>query len=94
LPRLNAPPNLDEIEKAQIVRCHDWPTMEELCQVVLLTMAPVYVILCVIMIFVARALAYIASAILYVGEFIVRRIAEYPKGPVIALSTLSGASSL
>jgi hypothetical protein len=21
---LNAPPNLDEIEKAQIVRCHDW----------------------------------------------------------------------
>jgi hypothetical protein len=58
---------------------------------VLLAMTPVYVILCVIMIFVARALAYIASAILYVGEFVVRRIAEYPKGPVLALSVLFGS---
>jgi hypothetical protein len=47
-------------------------------------------LLCVPMILAARALAYIASAILYVGEFVVRRIAEYPKGPILALSALFG----
>jgi hypothetical protein len=39
---------------------------------------------------VALGLAYLASAILYVCEFIIRRIAEYPKGPVLALSALIG----
>jgi hypothetical protein len=38
----------------------------------------------------ARVLAYMASALLYVGEFIVRRIAEYPKGPVLAISAFCG----
>jgi len=47
---------------------------------------PSFVFLCLLMILVARALAYIGSAILYVGEFIVHRIAEYPKGPVLAIS--------
>src|SRR5258708_1243622 len=44
--------------------------------------------LCVLTVLFALALAYVASAILYVGEFVVRRIAEYPKGPVLALSAL------
>jgi hypothetical protein len=50
-----------------------------------------YPALIVLPIWVALGLAYIASAILYMGEFIVRRIAEYPKGPVLALSALIGA---
>jgi hypothetical protein len=45
---------------------------------------------CGLTIFVARGLAYLASGIFYIGEFIVRRIAEYPKGPVLALSALCG----
>jgi hypothetical protein len=48
------------------------------------------VLLCLLWIFVARALAYLASAILYIGEFSVRRIAEYPKGPVLAMSAVFG----
>jgi hypothetical protein len=48
------------------------------------------VLLCVLTILFALGLAYVASAILYVGEFVVRRIAEYPKGPVLALSALFG----
>jgi hypothetical protein len=47
--------------------------------------------LCVLTILFALGLAYVASAILYVGEFVVRRIAEYPKGPVLALSALFGS---
>jgi hypothetical protein len=47
-------------------------------------------VLCVLMIFVSIAVAYIASAVLFVGEFVVRRIAEYPKGPVLALSAFFG----
>jgi hypothetical protein len=35
-------------------------------------------------------LLYIARVILYAGEFVVRRIAEYPKGPVLGLSALIG----
>jgi hypothetical protein len=50
-----------------------------------------YPALIVLPVWVALGLAYIASAILYVGEFIVRRIAEYPKGPVLALSAFIGA---
>jgi len=42
------------------------------------------------MIFFARFLAYIASGVLFVGELIVRRIAEYPKGPIIAISAIFG----
>jgi len=49
--------------------------------------------LCVLTILFALGLAYVASAILYVAEFVVRRIAEYPKGPILALSALLGAVS-
>jgi len=35
-------------------------------------------------------LAYVLTAILSTTEFIVRRVAEYPKGPVFALSALLG----
>jgi len=48
------------------------------------------VLLCVLAIFLSLAMAYVASAILSVGEFIVRRIAEYPKGPVLAVSAFFG----
>jgi len=48
------------------------------------------VLLCVLAIFLSLAMAYVASAILSVGEFIVRRIAEYPKGPVLAVSAFLG----
>lgn len=41
-------------------------------------------------IFFARFLAYAASGILFVSELIVRRIAEYPKGPIIAISAIFG----
>jgi len=34
--------------------------------------------------------AYVATALLYASEQLVRRIAEYRKGPVLALSALSG----
>jgi hypothetical protein len=56
----------------------------------LLTLPLVLLVYCGLTIFVARGLAYLASAIFYVGEFTVRRIAEYPKGPVLALSALFG----
>jgi hypothetical protein len=49
-----------------------------------------FVLLCLLTILVARVLAYLFSAILYVGEFLVRRIAEYPKGPVLAISVFFG----
>jgi hypothetical protein len=49
-----------------------------------------FLLLCSVVIFVSMAVAYIASATLCVGEFVVRRIAEYPKGPVLALSALCG----
>ena len=49
-----------------------------------------FLIYCLLTIFAARGLAYLASGIFYTGEFIVRRIAEYPKGPVLALSALCG----
>jgi hypothetical protein len=53
--------------------------------------APVTIILlCVLAVFLSMAMAYLAGATLYVGEFVVRRIAEYPKGPVLALSALLG----
>jgi hypothetical protein len=35
-------------------------------------------------------LAYIATPLLYASEQLVRRVAEYPKGPVLALSALCG----
>src|SRR6266568_5983736 len=41
-------------------------------------------------IFLARFLAYLASGVLFAGELIVRRIAEYPKGPIIAISAIFG----
>jgi hypothetical protein len=46
--------------------------------------------LCALTMFTAFGLAYIATAILFVGEFVMRRIAESPKGPVLALSGLFG----
>jgi hypothetical protein len=59
--------------------------------ILMLVIAPVTVaLLCLLAVFLSIALAYLASAFLYVGEFVVRRIAEYPKGPVLALSALLG----
>jgi hypothetical protein len=59
--------------------------------ILMLVFAPVTIaLLCVLAVFLSMAMVYLASAILYVGEFVVRRIAEYPKGPVLALSTLLG----
>src|SRR5262249_21259032 len=55
-----------------------------------LTLPLTLLIFCLLTIFAARGLAYLASGIFYTGEFIVRRIAEYPKGPVLALSALCG----
>jgi hypothetical protein len=48
------------------------------------------ILLGILTILAAMGLAYLASAILYVCEFIIRRIAEYPKGPVLAISALFG----
>jgi hypothetical protein len=39
------------------------------------------------------AVIYLASIILFCAEFLVRRIAEYPKGPIFAGSLLLGAIS-
>lgn len=39
------------------------------------------------------AVIYLASILLFCSEFIVRRIAEYPKGPIFAASLLLGAIS-
>src|SRR5262245_58062157 len=65
----------------------EWATLS----VTLLLGVPLSIILfCLFTILIARALAFVAGAILYVGEFMVRRIAEYPKGPVLALSTFFG----
>lgn len=50
------------------------------------------ILICVITILYARLLAYVAGAFLYVGEFVVRRIAEYPKGPVLAVSAVFAAA--
>jgi hypothetical protein len=35
-------------------------------------------------------LAYSATAVLYLFELVVRRIAEYPKGPILAVSAICG----
>jgi hypothetical protein len=57
----------------------------------IMALFPILIVLfCVLTIILSIAVAYIASAILYVGEFVVRRIAEYPKGPILALSALFG----
>lgn len=57
----------------------------------LIIMAPTsLVLLCLVMIFAALAVAYVGSGGLIVGEFVVRRIAEYPKGPILALSAFFG----
>jgi hypothetical protein len=59
--------------------------------ILIFMIAPVAItLLCVLAVFLSMAMAYLASAILYIGEFVVRRIAEYPKGPVLALSTFFG----
>lgn len=46
---------------------------------------------CMLTLCLSVALAYIASLLLFIGEFFVRRIAEYPKGPVLALSAFFGS---
>jgi hypothetical protein len=56
----------------------------------ILTLPAVFISVASIAMLVALMLAYIASAVLYVVEFLVRRIAEYPKGPVLALSAFFG----
>jgi hypothetical protein len=50
--------------------------------------ASVGVIACLFALLASIALAYVATAILFAGEFVVRRIAEYPKGPIIAVSVI------
>jgi hypothetical protein len=49
------------------------------------------IVLCASLIFASIALAYIAAVVLYAGELVVRRIAEYPKGPLLALIAIFGA---
>jgi hypothetical protein len=46
-----------------------------------------FIVLCAFLIFSSIALAYIA----YVSELVVRRIAGYPKGPLLALIAILGA---
>jgi len=66
-----------------------WKTIFAVILIFLFT--PVFlVLLCVLAIFLSLAMAYVATAILSVGEFVVRRIAEYPKGPVLAVSAFFG----
>jgi hypothetical protein len=49
------------------------------------------ILLCILTIFMALSLAYTITPVLGLGEFIVRRIAEYPKGPIIGLSAAFGS---
>jgi hypothetical protein len=49
-----------------------------------------FLALSIMAIFMAWVVAYAATIMLFVGEFVVRRIAEYPKGPILALSALLG----
>jgi hypothetical protein len=49
------------------------------------------VVLCALLLLASIALAYLATAVLYVGELVVRRIAEYPKGPLLALIAIFGS---
>jgi hypothetical protein len=44
----------------------------------------------IVLIFTAMAFVYLAALLLGLAEFFIRRIAEYPKGPVLALSALLG----
>ena len=46
--------------------------------------------MCLLTISLAVAVAYLGSAVLLAGELIVRRIAEYPKGPVLGLGIVFG----
>jgi hypothetical protein len=56
----------------------------------LLTLPAVFISAASVAMLLALVLAYAAGAVLYVLEFLVRRIAEYPKGPVLALSAFFG----
>ena len=40
--------------------------------------------------FVPLLASYVAACLVYILEFISRRIAEFAKGPIVALSTLIG----
>jgi hypothetical protein len=70
---------------------HDAVTLWSYCMlaspVIIMLLLAGFVTACVVTML---GLVYIASVILYVGEFVIRRIAEYPKGPVLALSALIG----
>ena len=44
-----------------------------------------------VFLFVPLIAGYLLSPVLYISEFIIRRIAEYPKGPLLALSAFLGA---
>lgn len=57
---------------------------------ILLLLPLIAAFVCVCAVLVSLAAAYLASIILFVLEFIARRIAEYPKGPILALSTFFG----
>ena len=45
---------------------------------------------CILAILMARVVAYAGAILLFVGEFVVRRIAEYPKGQILAVSAFFG----
>jgi hypothetical protein len=51
------------------------------------------IVLCAFLILTSIFLAYIATAVLYVVELVVRRIAEYPKGPLLALIAIFGGAA-
>jgi hypothetical protein len=60
---------------------------------ILLFLASGLLYLCGSVVLISIALTYVATAVLYVSEFVVRRIAEYPKGPILACSALFASLS-
>jgi hypothetical protein len=51
------------------------------------------IVLCAFLILMSICFAYIATAVLYVVELVVRRIAEYPRGPLLALIAIFGGAA-
>jgi hypothetical protein len=45
-------------------------------------------LICALILVAGVSLTYVATAILYILEFTMRRIAEYPKGPTIAIGVI------
>jgi hypothetical protein len=68
----------------------EWPPPLGYSAIMLVMLFMFLVLFASLMISIARILAYVASGVLFAGELIVRRIAEYPKGPIIAISAIFG----